>query len=426
MCIRDRARGKIIRVMTNDFNPITKTEHGKGDQILLGTPRTEESVYNHAVIEMGFACFCIPARMPAADKLINYQLRRNDGELIDILAPYLYAKELAPGQPTDDRFPEDELIRTEAKGRSSFALQYMLDTTLSDAERYPLRQEDLIVFPVNTHKAPVTIQWGKDSDKKNFINDIPNLGFRGDRFLGPLFTDEDWWPYEDTVMFVDPSGRGADETAWAIGSHLSGMIWVHEVDGWRGEPAEAMRRAALDAYRLRVNTIYIEPNYAQGVWSTAFQGVIESMQMPNHMPFLKEAQWASGQKEVRIIGVLEPAMNSHRVILNEAVVRREAAKSRATEDYLYSLMYQMTHLTKDRGSLKHDDRVEAMSGLVQVLEATVGEDVDASRKAIHDQQMQDEIDNFIENYQQGPGSFRRRGRVSRGRRPDTEVWRTGP
>ena len=423
--LTEEARGKIIRVMTNDFNPITKTEHGKGDQLLLGTPRTEESVYNYAVTEMGFDCMCIPARMPAEDKMVNYQLRRNTGELVDILAPYLKAKGLPPGVPTDERFPEDELIRTEAKGRSSFALQYMLDTTLSDAERYPLRQEDLIVYPVNIQKAPVTIQWGRDTDKKNFIRDIPNLGFRGDQLLGPLFVDSDWWPYEDTVMFVDPSGRGADETAWAIGSHLSGMIWVHEVEGHRGEPAEAMRKAALDAYRYKVNTIYIEPNYAQGVWQTAFQGILETMQTATHMPYLKEAEWASGQKELRIIGVLEPAMNSHRVVLNEEVVRREANKSRATEDYMYSLMYQMTHLTKDRGSLKHDDRIEALSGLIQVLEKTVGEDVEASRQAIFEQQMQDEIDDFIENYSQGPGGFRRRsGRVTRarGRRPDTEVY----
>lgn len=422
--LTEEARGKIIRVMTNDFNPITKTEHGKGDQILLGTPRTEESVYNYAVTEMDFDCFCIPARMPSADKRQNYTLRRMDGTTVDILAPYLGAKNLEGGQPTDSRFPEDELIRTESKGRSSFALQFMLDTTLSDSERYPLRQEDLIVFPTNIVKGPATIQWGRDSDKKNFIRDIPNLGFRGDQFLAPLFVDDDWWEYEDTVMFVDPSGRGADETAWAIGSTLAGMIFVQEVSGWRGEPAEAMRRAAMDAYKYRVNTIYIEPNYAQGVWSTAFGGVIEKLQTPQHMPFLKEAEWAKGQKEVRIIGALEPAMNSHRVVLNEEVVRREAAKSRATEDYQYSLMYQMTHLTKDRGSLIHDDRVEALSGLVQVLEAAVGEDIDAARKSIAEQQMQDVIDDFVENYQQGPGGFRRTsGRVTRmrGRRPHTEV-----
>lgn len=423
--LTEESRAKLVRIISDDFNPITKTEHGKGNIILLGTPRTEESVYNYAVTDMGFHSFCIPARMPLAEKRENYVLVRNTGEKVDILAPYLQGRNLNPGDPTDDRFPEDELIRTEAKGRSSFAMQYMLDTSLSDAERYPLKQSDLIVFPTNPHKAPLTMQWGRDSNKKNILKDIPNLGFRGDQFLAPLFYDPEWAEYDATMMFIDPAGRGADETAWAIGSSIAGMIYVHQVDGWKGEPAEAMTKAALDAYKYRVDTILIEPNYAQGVWSTAFKGVVEKLAQKTHQPDVAESEWAKGQKELRVIGALEPAMNSHRIVMNEEVVRREAAKSKETEDFKYSLLYQMTHITKDRGSLTHDDRLEALAGLVVGFEATMGENIDDSRKAILEQQMQDVVDDFVENYQQGPSGFRRRyGRVTRmrGRRPNTEVY----
>ena len=95
---------------------------------------------------MLFRCFTIPARFPKADKLGNYELqRRETSDKIDILAPYLRGKfdlgEIAYNDPTDARFPEDELIRLEAQGRASFALQYQLDTSLSDSERYPLRQQ---------------------------------------------------------------------------------------------------------------------------------------------------------------------------------------------------------------------------------------------------------------------------------------------
>ena len=34
----------------------------------------------------------------------------------------------------------------------------------------------------------------------------------------------------------------------------------------------------------------------------------------------------------------------------------------ATEDRNYSFLYQLTHLTKDRGSLTHDDRLDAVAG----------------------------------------------------------------
>ena len=49
--------------------------------------------------------------------------------------------------------PEDELIRLEAQGRASFALQYQFQTSLSDSECYPLRQHDLIVKSLDHLKA---------------------------------------------------------------------------------------------------------------------------------------------------------------------------------------------------------------------------------------------------------------------------------
>jgi hypothetical protein len=55
--------------------------------------------------------------------------------------------------------------------------KYQLDTSLSDAERYPLRQSDLVVLEVSPLKAPMVVQWGIDtSNRKNVIHDIPNLG----------------------------------------------------------------------------------------------------------------------------------------------------------------------------------------------------------------------------------------------------------
>jgi len=49
---------------------------------------------------------------------------------------------------------------------------------------------------------------------------------------------------------------------------------------------------------------------------------------------------------------------SHRE--QERFLREDAA----TEDRNYSFLYQLTHLTKDRGALTHDDRVDAVAGVV--------------------------------------------------------------
>ena len=60
------------------------------------------------------------------------------------------------GEPTDPaRFSDFDLFEREASyGRSGFALQFMLDTRLSDAVRYPLKVSDLIIMDIPTQEAP--------------------------------------------------------------------------------------------------------------------------------------------------------------------------------------------------------------------------------------------------------------------------------
>lgn len=421
--LTEEARARILNIVRSDFVPITKTEHGKGDIILLGTPQTEESIYNVLVKEMGFRCFTIPVRYPTKDKVKNYLMVREDtGETIDILAPYLKA-EHAAGRldhwaPTDTRFSMDELASIEAKGRATFALQYMLDTSLSDAERYPLRQRDLIVFSLNPLKAPLTIQWGRDGDGKNVIKDIPNVGFSGDGFLRPLFVDSEWAPYDSKVLFVDPAGRGKDETAWAVMASLGGTLFLLHVGGYAGDPAEAMVKIAQDAKRFDVNLIEVEPNYGQGMWVTAFQPILSEV-WPGGCT-VQESVWAKGQKEVRIIDTLEPVLTQHRLVIDESVVRYEA--SRKGEEYVFSLLYQLTHITRDRGSLKHDDRLDAVAGAVAHFMRAMAQDSKENRQAYIDQRMEEEIEDFYEMFERRPLGVRRGRRRADGSR--TEVYQS--
>lgn len=409
--LTEDSRQRIIRVVQNDFVPITKTEHGKGDIIFLGTPQTEESIYNVLVKEMNFSCYTIPARFPAVDKLGNYRLTYVDsGEETNILASYLMKQfendEITHGQPTDTRFGEDELLSIEAKGRSAFALQYMLDTSLSDAERYPLKQHDLQVMSLSPLKAPLQVQWGRENDKENYIRDIPNIGFSGDHFLRPLFVDKEWEPYESKVLYVDPSGRGADETAWSIVAALNGLLYLIDCKGWAGDPTEAMTRIAMDARKYDVNLIEVEPNYGQGMWISAFQPILNDIWKGGCT--VVESEWAKGQKELRIIDTLEPVLTQHRLVIDETLVRREAA----AEDHLYSLLYQLTHITRDRGSLKRDDRLDSLAGAIASYQRSMEQDVDQAARAVLEARMDDEIEDFLE-WMQGGGKMGTRG-VRRG------------
>ncbi len=418
--LTEDARQRIIRIVQNDFVPITKTEHGKGDIIFLGTPQTEESVYNVLVKEMDFKCFTIPVRYPTADKLGNYRLTYvNSGLEVDILAHYLRDQfaneEISYGESTDTRFGEDELTAIESKGRSAFALQYMLDTSLSDAERYPLKQHDLIVMALSPLKAPLQVQWGRENDKENLVRDIPNIGFSGDHFLRPLFVDKEWEHYESKMLFVDPSGRGADETAWAIVAALNGLLYILHVGGFSGDPTEAMTRIALDAKKYDVNTIEVEPNYGQGMWIAAFQPILNDIWKGGCT--VVESEWAKGQKELRIIDTLEPVMTQHRLVIDETLARRE---SRA-ESHTYSLLYQMTHVTRDRGSLKHDDRLDALAGAVASYQRSMAQDVDQAAKAVVDARFDEEMEDFVEWMSGGAKMGATRGVKRGGVR--TETWR---
>ena len=73
------------------------------------------------------------------------------------------------GKPTDpQRFNEIDLMeRLSSYGRSGFNLQFMLDTTLNDANRYPLKLNDLIIVSgcSSWDEAPAKYQWASGQDQ---------------------------------------------------------------------------------------------------------------------------------------------------------------------------------------------------------------------------------------------------------------------
>ena len=73
------------------------------------------------------------------------------------------------GVVTDpDRFDNDDLIEREASmGRSNFMLQFQLDTSLSDAEKFPLKMADLVITSVNPTEAPDNVIWCSDPSKRH-------------------------------------------------------------------------------------------------------------------------------------------------------------------------------------------------------------------------------------------------------------------
>ena len=118
-----------------EFDAIIKPVVGR--VIFLGTPQTEMSLYND-LDERGFKTRIWSALIPNQAQKIGYGHK---------LAPTIADIDGKEGDPTDpDRFNEIDLMeRLSSYGRSGFNLQFMLDTSLSDANKYPLKLNDLII-----------------------------------------------------------------------------------------------------------------------------------------------------------------------------------------------------------------------------------------------------------------------------------------
>jgi hypothetical protein len=67
------------------------------------------------------------------------------------------------------------------------------------------------------------------------------------------------------------------------------------------------------------------------------------------------------RKEVRIIDTLAPVLQTHRMVIDRRVIEADykVVQSATTDRELsYSVFYQMSRLTQERGALFHDDRLD--------------------------------------------------------------------
>jgi len=355
-----------------EFDAVLKPD---GRIIYLGTPQTEMSLYEE-LPNRGYDARIWPARYPSEAVRSRYSGRLAPlvGDLLD------RDEEGLTGLPTDPkRFTDDDLLERELSyGRSGFSLQFMLDTSLSDADRYPLKLSDLIVMPLDNQKAPEKVIWGRNP--ANELKELPNLGLAGDKYYSQQETVGSYLDYTGSVMAIDPSGRGADETAYAVVKMLNGQLFVTDAGGVKGGySSDTLQALAVIAKRGQVNEIIIESNFGDGMFTELFKPVLHKV----YDVTVNEVRH-SKQKELRIIDTLEPVMNQHRLVIDPKVIERDwqSVQNYSTEKApKYTLAYQMTRITKDRGALAHDDRLDALSMAIAYWVEQMANDAD---KAIYD------------------------------------------
>lgn len=355
----------------------------------LGTPQCEQSLYN-VLTERGYSLRVWPARLPSAEAAEKSYGQR--------LAPMIWDRIHEEGKGSEGlsvdpkRFDDKDLLERELSyGRSGFALQFMLDTSLADADRYPLKMSDLIVMSVDRDKMPEKLAYSR----LNEIKELPNVGLSGDKFFAPEASIGDYVDFDGSVLVIDPSGRGSDETAYAVVKNRGGTLYVPEaggIDGGYDEPT--LTKICNIAKTHKVNVVLIESNFGDGMYTQLLTPYMREI-----YPVTMEEVRHSKQKELRIIDTLEPVMNQHKLVIDPKVIQMDydsVQKYPIEKQSQYMLMYQLSRITKDRGSLAHDDRLDALAMGVAYWVEQMAADVDLAMRERRDDMMRDELNKFMD------------------------------
>ena len=378
--MRDRL-GETVK----EFDAIIKPEVGR--IVFLGTPQTEMSLYND-LEERGFQTRVWTALYPTPTQQINL-----GSKLAPTITEDLKKDKKLEGKPTDPkRFDEVDLMERQASyGRSGFALQFMLDTTLSDLEKYPLKLNDLIVVSgLSTWKeAPAKIQWASSTDQiKNIDSELPNVGLKGDYYVAPMYLSEEYAPFEGSVMAIDPAGRGADRTGFAVVKMLHGILYVTACGGLIGGYSNTtLEELATIAKQQDVNYVVLESNFGDGMATALLKPIMARI----HPCSIEEVRH-SKQKELRIIDTLEPVMNQHRLVVSQELIKDDFKL-----DLDHQLFKQMTRITKDKGSIRHDDQLDALSIAVNYWVERMDRDQELSFNEHKNDLLRQDLDRFMDN-----------------------------
>lgn len=326
-----------------------------GQIVYLGTPQNESSLYN-ILQKRGYITRIWPVQYPS-----TYAEREAYKALgTDTLAPYIAERydnhpQQYAGKPTDPRrFTEEEIAKRKLSyGRAGFMLQFMLNTQLSDAERYPLKVSDFIVDELDLKES--SLKWSWASGDQQRLSDIPCVALRGDMYYGPLSRSPETMQYTGTVMAIDPSGRGKDETTYAIVKYLNGYLFLMEIGGFMdGYTDTTIMLMAQKAKFWGVNQVVVEANFGDGMFTKIITPIFNKI----HPCGIEEIR-NSKQKELRIIDTLEPVLMRHRLIVNRSVIEEDYRVYERNQ--MYSFIYQLTRICREKNALAHDDRLDAVT-----------------------------------------------------------------
>lgn len=374
-------RERIIH-LSKDFTSI----NAKGDIIWLGTPQNIDSLYS-GLPARGYSIRIYPGRYPTPDEMSQYE---------GFLAPYILERIKndpslqtgggplgLSGQPLDPQIvDEDQLTKKEIdQGTAYFNLQYMLNTTLMDRDRYPLKIANIrfMSFDRDAKRAPMVLGFVRSPEQE--ITKPPNFPIK-DKFYR-VKESEEYGAMPTYMMYVDPAGGGqnADETAYAVTGFLAGRIFVVDVGGVKGGYSdESVDKIVAVAKQWGIKFMHIEMNFGNGALAAVIRPKLHKA-MPGAGI---EEVWESGQKELRIIDIIEPILNQGKLVFAEELIMDDWNRVQhypLEKRFTYSLFFQLARITRDKGALFHEDRLDALAGAIRPWAESVAADDEKAVKA---------------------------------------------
>lgn len=371
---------------TLDFTSINQN----GRILYLGTPQSSDSIYN-TLPERGYEVRIWPGRFPNRDQLEYYGTHLCP-MLLGIMQKHPEVMtgggvNADQGIPIEPRFLGEEVLQKKERdqGPAWFQLQHMLNTRLMDAERYPLKSENIIAMPLRPgDELPLEVKRGYDYYEYQICG-------KTYRLARPHSLSDALAPPTGICFYIDPAGggkgrgtHGGDETGWACTAFLNGTIFTLGYGGVRGGYDNGQMHELIRIIKqMSPTVIKIEQNFGYGAFRAVF------------MPLLREAEieaevqddFVTGQKELRIIEVLEPIIARGALVMAESAIKGEPATLAKHPDVnriTYCMMHQLNTITRDRDSLVHDDRLDALAGSCSHWEQMLVIDQRAAQKAIQE------------------------------------------
>ena len=108
-------------------------------------------------------------------------------------------------------------------------------------------------------------------------------------------------------------------------------------------------------------------------------------------------------KKTGLLIALEPVLNQHRLVVDKGVIEwdfKSNPDAAPEERLLYMLFYQMSRMCREKGAIKHDDRLDCLAQGVKYYTDAMAISAYESMKAVRREDWQDMNEAWLDDPQQ--------------------------